>query len=477
MPSEAIPFATSQTTSGSQLGGAQPLAMNVVLDAAGAVRRRPGLALYSRGPEGAMADTGVEALATDLNGNLYGVSASPRRLYLLTGSGSSVRAGNVIPGPANLRTQIAATEGMLALTAGNAPVKYLFSSRQVSNLEGDPPQSTHIIAQGARLLSNNREFQGQVAFSSVATGGATDGHEVWAIGLAGGGFFSAESRPDPIVALHENTNELFVFGTETLQVFVNDPVTVYAPGSAREHGCAAPYSVIKRDQSFAWLDHRRRFVVSDGRTVEPIGDPVQSQVDALADVSDCYGMRLRTGYTDVLLWVFPSGGVALAFSAGGWSQWASWDESRDAYALLKFSAAVLNQVDGAQVVGTTESLIGKLDERAHTDRGERIKAEIRTGFEGRGTHMRKRTARVLVKLRRGDSDVTTAPVGWLSWRDSPNGGWRRVPVSFGRAGDREAVVPLSSLGTYRQRQWRWEFAEDHDMELVGMEETFELGGT
>lgn len=475
MALEAIPIGAEQVTSGSALAGAQPLAMNVVRDTAGAIRRRPGLSVYGGGPTGAVSPDGIEALDVDAMGRLWAISSGvQKRLYRVTAGASAVQPGSVIPSTPGARAIMVHTEGLLAMVSGGAPQKYLFSTGRVSALGGSPPDGTHIIAQSGRLLINNNAFPGQVWFSGIATGGATEGHEQWTLGEGNAGFFSAEARPDPVVAVAENTNEVFVFGRGTLQVFATDPQTVYAPGSTREHGCIAPYSVIKRDQSFAWLDHRRRFVVSDGRAVEPIGDPIQLQIDRLEDVSDCYGFRLRTGFAEALVWVLPSAGLAFAYSGGGWAQWAG--RAGDAYAPLNFGAAVHNQFDGNQVVATRDGLIGRFDEGANTDRGVEIKAELRSGFVSRGTETRKQCQAVFVTLRRGDADVTTAPVGWISWRDEPNGRWNRLPVSFGTAGRREAVVALRSLGIYRRRQWRWEFAGNVNLELVSMEEQYEFGG-
>lgn len=474
MPSEPISFGPMQTTSGSELGGAQRIAANVVWDPSGAVRRRPCLTEYSGASSEQIDSSGIELLHVDQGGRIWAVtSGPPRRIHRVTASGSLAVGPTSIPGPQLYRTTAAHTEAMSVFAAGGGPTKLLYSSMTTSPLAGSPPVMTHVAAQSGRLVGNNLSQLGQVWYSGIATSGDTAGHEQWSLGVGVAGFVSAEARPDPVVAVHENTNELFVFGVTSLQVYSPDPNFVFAPGSTREHGCLAPYSIIKRDQQFAWLDHRRRFVVSDGRTVETISDPIQSQLDVLSSVSDCYGFRLRVGRTDVLAWVFPTAGLAFAFQAGGWSQWASY--SGAAVQLLNFGAATERPQDGAQLVATRDGRIGQLSEEANTDLGETVKAHVTSGFQNRGGDRYKHCRKVRVAMRRGLPGSSTAPVGWLSWQDEPDGHWRRLPVNFGRSHERFPVVTFSSLGTYRRRNWRFEFAEDSSLELVSVEEEFDVG--
>jgi hypothetical protein len=49
MPEAAIPFGPTQNDA-EQLGGAAPIAMNVCVDRAGAVRRRPGIQALAASP-------------------------------------------------------------------------------------------------------------------------------------------------------------------------------------------------------------------------------------------------------------------------------------------------------------------------------------------------------------------------------------------------------------------------------------------
>lgn len=77
-------------------------------------------------------------------------------------------------------------------------------------------------------------------------------------------FASAETSPDDVVGLTVNGDELWVFGTNTTEVWYNagTPNFPFAPiqGAYMEVGCAAPYSIAKLDNTIYWLGQDARGV-------------------------------------------------------------------------------------------------------------------------------------------------------------------------------------------------------------------------
>jgi len=70
-------------------------------------------------------------------------------------------------------------------------------------------------------------------------------------------FGAAESSPDNVVCIATNNREVWVFGTETTEVWY-DAATIPFPlspiqGAYNEIGCIAPFSVAKLDNSLFWL--------------------------------------------------------------------------------------------------------------------------------------------------------------------------------------------------------------------------------
>jgi len=247
---------------------------------------------------------------------------------------------------------------------------------------------------------------------------------------------------------------------------------VYAPGTTREYGIAAPYSVIKREQAFAWLDHQRRVVLSDGRSAQVISQDIQATLDAMLTVLDAWGFWFFEGVADVLVWVFPTEKRTLVYQVGrGWSEWLGWRGGN--WAPTNISAVSGRPLGGERLVGTLDGKLARLTLAAQDDLGELVNAVIRTGFQNQGSDVRKHSQSVTLVLLRGTTNTTPEPVAWLSWRDEPDGPWVRLPVLLGGSNSKECVVRLAGLGTYRRRQWRWEFSAA-DLELVSAEEEFSV---
>jgi hypothetical protein len=98
-----------------------------------------------------------------------------------------------------------------------------------------------------------------------------------------------------------------------------------------------------------------------------------------------------------------------------------------------------------------------------------------TGHLNRGTDALKQCLAVRLSFRRGTAELgAPEPTAWLSWRDD-EGEWSPpLEIGMGEAGDRNPVVSLRGLGTYRRRQWRLEFDGPTDFVLAGASEEFEL---
>lgn len=476
MPSAPINFGPDQQSGSHELGGASPIAMNVVVDKTGTVRRRPGVQSYAAAPGSVVDAAGICLVHEGADGALYAVSndAALKQVYAIVGGvATDISATSAVYVVGGRRPTVAETEAMLVLAGGNQMVKVEFTAMQTAVLGGSPPIGSHVLANSARLLTNNTISDlGLINFSGTATGSSVTGHEEWVGDTAG--FFSAESRPDAVVALHENTNEVFAFGTTSMQYFGPDADTVYAPITTTENGCPAPYSIIKVDQAFAWLDHQRRFVLSDGRSLQSLSTPaIQQTLNDIGTVSDCYGYRFHSGPVECLVWTFPTDGRTFAYQVGGgWAQWSGYSAGNwTAFTVL---AHCLGATSGVNIVGTTAGRVAKLVNGVTNDLGETIVSSVTTGFQSRDTNAKKRCKGVRLTLKRGESASNPGPVGYLSWRDDLGSFGTAQPVYFGHAGLSDPTVRVDARGVYRNRQWKFEFSGAVDYALVSAEEEFDV---
>lgn len=467
-----IYFGPAQESGSDPLSGAAPVSINTVIDGRGVVRRRPGLVAPSSRYAGVVDAGGLRGLYESEGGVLYALGDSGAT-YRIGPAAAVTNVGSPVYGSA--RPTFAETEALLVIAAGGDLQKIDLATHESSRLGGTPPEgSTHVVANALRLLANDGVTdRTKVRYSDISQGTLDySGHESWTFGGVGvSGFFTAEARPDPVVALHENTNEVFAFGTTNLQVFAPDGASVYAPVGTKEYGCAAPYSIIKTDSDFAWLDHHRRIVMSDGRSHKVLSDKIQATLNALTTVSDCHGFRVVVGAIEVLGWTFPTDGRTFALQVGGgWSQWQGYGTSGP----TSFPAVCHHHArsDNAHLVGTSSGRVAELQMGATSDLGEPLVAYAETGYLDRETSMKKWCQAVRFTLRRGETSSSSAPVALLRYSDR-EGQWSApMPIHLGVSGDTESDVELRSLGVYRRRAWRFEFSGDVDLALIRAEEDF-----
>jgi hypothetical protein len=464
-----LPFGNQQATGLEQLAGASPLALNVIIDETGTVTRRPGVSAWCSETVNA---EGVYGIHQVVDGRVFAVGGvtPPRRIYRVSATAvadlSGVPAGDLA---GTERPTFAETADLLVIAGGQDIQKVTLDATVSARLGGSPPKATHVAANALRLLANSIEDTVDFVHYS-ATSLDTDGNEDWTNAISAG-LFAADARPDKIVALSENSNEVCVFGTRTYQAFsaTGQASPAYLPVTSKEEGCAAPYSVVRVDEQFAWLDHLRRIVISDGRSVSVISQPIQQTLHAMTVVSDCFGYRVKMGKMDCLVWTFPTDGRTFAYqNGGGWSQWTSGTISQ----FPGLSAAPNVDLD-AVLVGYGDT-IGKFDFTATTDLGEPINAYVVTGFIDHGTDNRKTVKKLQFAFRRGMTlSADEAPQAMISWRDNL-GAWEPpIPLDLGATGDTYPVVVLYSTGgTYRRRQWRLEFSGEESLTLISATEEF-----
>jgi hypothetical protein len=520
-----IPFGPVLETSGEEISGASPEAFNVLVDARGVLRKRPGIAAYSVAPATAIDAAGVLGLYLTEErvahtsgtptvsgthpGVLYAVGATVnasggghnrgRNVYRIVGGvatlvGTGVANEDRLSTPPAIATTrfprptFAETEALLVLAGGAEMGKIdirpeLFSApnfsdnadyHEMSFLGGCPPLASHVLGNSSRILANDTQLdQTKLRYSDISQGIVDfSAHELWSPSPGGPGFFTAEARPDSIVAAAENTNDIFVFGKTSLQLFAPDTAVTFAPSVTKEVGCIAPYSPVKLDDKFMWLDHLARFIIGDGRQWEDVGGPVQATLDALTAPDECYGYRFSDGFADVAVFRFETDAVTLVYQPGiGWGRWAHGDG--EAFAMFPVLSHHLRQDGGLNVVGLSDGTIRTLALANTDDLGTAIEAYTRSGFLDRESSTRKRCEAVHLTFKR--TSVLNGVTCALEWRDELSNNWEGVTIELGVAdGDLNPVVTLRSLGVYRRRQWRFRFSDTAQLFLVSAREHFQV---
>ena len=272
------------------------------------------------------------------------VGAGPiRGLWPQPGSatGFYVVSGNAV----YLLTSLTAAPTLIGtVTAGATPVSIADNGNQiifVTNPEAYVyDQTTSTFAQ-----VTDPDFPGAV------TVGYLDGYfvfnepnsqRIWVTSLLDGtqidplDFASAEGAPDGVVGTIVDHREVWVFGTNSTEVWYNagapDFPLARIQGAYNEIGCVAPYSIAKMDNSVFWLgrDARGQGIVyrAGGYTGQRISThAVEWQIQQYADMSDAVAYTYQQDGHAFYVLNFPTGGTTWVFDAatGAWHERAYFD--------------------------------------------------------------------------------------------------------------------------------------------------------
>ena len=135
-------------------------------------------------------------------------------------------------------------------------------------------------------------------------------------------FASAEGSSDGLVALIVDHRELWLFGTDSVEVWydagLSDFPFVRIQGAFNELGCAAPYSVAKLDNGLFWLgsDARGKGIVyrAEGYTGKRMSThAIEWQIQQYGDISDAIGYTYQQDGHAFYVLIFPSANATWVF--------------------------------------------------------------------------------------------------------------------------------------------------------------------
>lgn len=467
-----IPFSDGQSSGNEQLAGATPLAVNAFVDSFKNVRCRPVISTWSGFPATSLSPNpivGISSLGSvvyciDSLGIAYSISGGAMTSLFDGSIGSmlSIQSG-YRPVMTPFRTKILASAGagILSITSGGV----------ASQLSSSAPMTTATAGIATRVVASRSDTSGIFQWSGLGD----SAHATWdALNYA-----EAEAKPDVIKTIWDNTNEVYAFGTDTLQVFAPDPSAGFAPSRTLNVGILAPYSVIRIDDMFYFLDSKKRFVQTDGRTYDDKStDRLGRTIEGLGTISDCWGFHLKQDQWDCCVWMFPTAGIGLVWDRirDRWSEWRQYGGA-NGWEAVSITSAHYYPTDNLILVGLSNGTIGALNPSGHEELGNPVRVKVTTGFIDRGTQEQKHCKHAWLRLQRGQAGQTAYSSRLrVSYRDAPGAFSPAVNVSLGQTADYDANVSLHSLGVYRFRQWDFEYTGSAQFSLSSATEDFDIIG-
>jgi hypothetical protein len=473
-----IPFYASEDRSSDPITGSMPLSVNVIADQSNALPVRPGTSAWSQWPSTATSGSPVIGMTAWRN-FLVWVQAD-RKIRAMPIGGQVMELSNdeedtLLDG--SLRPSFVPGRNMLVIAGGGAMQKWAGTgiSERLTNTGagGDPPDTNQVVAVAQRLIAAVNGQSGQLWWS-----GPLEEYENWDMSTGGSSYIQAAAKPDPIIALTDNTNEVFAWGQYTLQVFAPANLAVdandannlldFAPSRTANIGITARDSICPVDDTFIALDRIRRIVITDGRTYSDISTQVAKLLRDFEVVDDCWSFRMRYSKWDCVVFIFPTAGRGLIFNAKS-SRWSEWIYSvnGDIPNPIPITSAFHWSEQNVFLVGMEDGSIATLDDEATTDLGAPIMVELVSGFQTHGTTQQKACKTIMLAYR-------AEAVGGAArlWRRDGLGAW-----TLTKQIDITSTIPtnkqLRSIGVYRQRQWKMRYFASDKFRLISVFEEFE----
>ena len=288
-----------------------------------------------------------------------------------------------------------------------------------------------------------------------------DSQKIWITQLFDGtsvdplDFASAEGSPDGVVGLIVDHREVWVYGTNSVEVWYDTGASDFPlqriQGAFNEIGCAAPYSIAKMDNGLFWLgaDARGQGMVyrANGYTGQRISThAVEWHIQQYGNLSDALAYTYQQDGHSFYVLIFPSANTTWVYDVATqtWHERAGWSNGAFTRHRSNCQMAFNNKV----IVGDYENgNIYAFDMDTYADNGQ-IQKWLRTWRAlPPGQNNLKRTAQhamqidlesgVGLNLGQGDD-----PEVMLRWSDDGGHTWSN-----------EHWAKVGKIGEFYRRVW------------------------
>lgn len=290
-------------------------------------------------------------------------------------------------------------------------------------------------------------------------------------------FFSAESKPDDVVAIDEGFREIITLGNETVEFWVNDGQSPFSriSGSAQPFGTVAPHSLALVGDTWMWLDHKRRFATMQGRQVVNVSSPFDRTIQRYSAVDNAIGYALSVDGMTLYILSFPSVGQTLVYNyvTNDWHKWGYWNTTAGRYDQFRGACYCYVKAWNLHLIGDRENgKIYRMNRTAFTDNGNPIRSLLRTGPISHGATFEKRSDIVRLHCKRG-LGTTNIPNPQIMMRRRVNNRpqwsserWK----SLGRAGEHRPFIDWRRNGNYQTCQYEFMHMDNTDLVIMGAQE-------
>jgi len=172
-----------------------------------------------------------------------------------------------------------------------------------------------------------------------------DSQRIWVTSLLDGtqvdplDFASAEGSPDGVVGIISDHRELWVFGSDSVEVWYDAGLADFPltriQGAFNEIGCVAPFSIAKLDNGLFWLgtDARGQGIVyrANGYTGQRVSThAIEWQIQQYGNISDAIAYTYQQDGHAFYVLTFPTGNATWVYDVAtqAWHERAGWENEQ-----------------------------------------------------------------------------------------------------------------------------------------------------
>lgn len=384
-----------------------------------------------------MGAPGLKKLINVVNGPIRGMRIGGNFLYLVCGNQAY-----------RLNSALAATT-LGTINSNTGKVWIEFNGVQAAFADGSDMWN-YQVSTGVFSQVTDADFPGASALTYQDGYGAfinPNSGQFWLTALydftsiSGTDYASAEGWPDDLVSIIMNYRELWLFGSETIEVWYNAGSSPFPfariQGGLIEQGCAAAASVAKGDNIVYWLAGTRQVMGGKGYQPQILSTrKMEREIESYSRVDDAIAwVQVFEGHT--FYWItFPTARATWVYDAAT-QQWHKRTSYPD-YDRHRANSYVY--FAGKHIIGDYAN--GNLYEMSRTyfdDDGEELIASIESP-EIRSDGKRQFFPGLEIQFNRGDDYLSRDPYACLQWSNDSNNTWSN-----------ELWAPMGNIGEYRKR--------------------------
>ncbi len=286
-------------------------------------------------------------------------------------------------------------------------------------------------------------------------------------------YTTAEGAPDKAIRVFSTNHNLWVFGSETIEIFYNSgnadfPFT-RINGGLIEDGLGAIDSVCLINSQFYWMNARREIVRNVGYQREKISTiHIDTELQGYDTVSDAKGWEYRLDGHIFYVITFPTEDKTWVYdiTTEFWHEWSSFKTAGVAtYGRHRGNKSVY--YNGKWLVGDyAGGKVYELDMSTYTDDGEAIpRTRITQAVGGDANRIAHHRIELLFEV---GSNVTSVPQANLRWSDDGTKTWSTAQArNLGASGEYSKRVIWNRLGNARGRVYELTYTANAPFILKG----------